>query len=94
MTGARPQEEIGGVFEVADLLGVSRTYVSGKIRYMPGFPGVFQQLRSGPVWRLAAVREWADEHWWPTHVRTPAADRGRLREAADALGQPITEQKG
>lgn len=82
------------MFEVADLLGVSRTYVSGKVRHMPGFPEVVQQLRSGPVWRMAAVREWADEHWWPTHTRT-ATDRGRLRKAADALGQPIdTERTG
>jgi hypothetical protein len=50
--------ELGGVTEVAAVLGVSKQRVAA-IRSRPNFPQPEARLAQGPVWDLAKVRRWA-----------------------------------
>ncbi len=53
-----PADEILGVSELAELLGVTKRTA---IRYSqrPDFPQPLARLASGPVWRRADVEAWA-----------------------------------
>jgi hypothetical protein len=50
--------DIGGVSEVAELLGVTRQRVAS-LRMRPGFPDPLAELAAGPIFDLDAVRRWA-----------------------------------
>lgn len=52
-------DELAGVFEVAQLLGVPRRTAA---RYVDreDFPEPFDRLATGRVWRRADVKEWAN----------------------------------
>ena len=45
---------LGGLKEVADRLGISRSSVSARRKH-PGFPKPLAELASGPVWDLAEI---------------------------------------
>ncbi|SKF61282.1 serine/threonine protein kinase [Mycobacteroides abscessus subsp. abscessus] len=49
---------LGGVTEVAELIGISRQRFAD-LRVRPDFPEPVAELASGPVWDLQAVRRWA-----------------------------------
>lgn len=50
---------LGGVTEVAELIGVSRQRFAD-LRARPDFPEPVAELASGPVWDIDAVRRWAE----------------------------------
>lgn len=50
--------DIGGVSEVAELLGVTRQRVAS-LRARPGFPDPVVELSAGPIFDLDQVRRWA-----------------------------------
>ena len=71
---------MGGVTEVAELLGVSRQRLS-KLRERPDFPDPLGQLAQGPVWDLDAV-----EVWHGAGSRTSRAGRPTAADAARTFG--------
>jgi serine/threonine protein kinase len=50
--------DIGGAFEVADLLGVTRQRVAS-LRARPSFPEPLAELAAGPIFDLDEIRRWA-----------------------------------
>ena len=50
--------KIVGVYEIADLLGVTRQRVQQLIKHAD-FPAPAVTLRSGPIWLLTDVQDWA-----------------------------------
>lgn len=66
---------IGGVAELAQLLGVSRQRVTS-LRSRPGFPAPIAELAAGPIFDLRAVERWAS-----SARRTP----GRPRAATERV---------
>ena len=87
MFGVDEREVLLGVAEAADFLGVSKTRV-GALRDREWFPRPFQELASGPVWRLVDLKGF--EMTWD---RKPGPKRAResLREARKAAGMKIGE---
>lgn len=53
--------KLAGISEIAELLGVSRQR-AGQIAARKDFPKPADRIASGPVWRLAAVKQWAEKH--------------------------------
>jgi prophage regulatory protein len=54
-------EELMGVHEIAEMLGVSRQRVDEISRTHDAFPAPVATLRSGRVWARDAVELWARE---------------------------------
>lgn len=53
---------LGGVYEVAALLGVSRPALADRRRAAdPAFPAPLAELRCGPIWNLDDVDRYAAE---------------------------------
>jgi len=52
-------EELAGVAEIAEMLGVVRQYVHRLINEDPTFPEPVAELASGRVWKRADVEKWA-----------------------------------
>jgi predicted DNA-binding transcriptional regulator AlpA len=52
-------EELAGVAEIAEMLGVVRQYVHRLINEDPTFPEPVAELASGRVWRRRDVEVWA-----------------------------------
>jgi predicted DNA-binding transcriptional regulator AlpA len=52
-------EELVGVHEIAEMLGVSRQRVHAITRTHPDFPPPIAELASGRIWRRADVEAWA-----------------------------------
>lgn len=50
--------DLGGISEVAEILGVSRQRADVLSRY-EGFPAPVGRLKGGRVWDLVQVRAWA-----------------------------------
>jgi serine/threonine protein kinase len=71
---------MGGVTEVAELLGVSRQRLS-KLRERPDFPDPIGNLAQGAVWDLDVV-----EAWHGAGSRSSRAGRPKAAEAARTLG--------
>jgi serine/threonine protein kinase len=71
---------VGGVTEVAELLGVSRQRLA-KLRERADFPDPIGQLAQGAVWDLDAV-----EAWHGSSSRTSGPGRPKARVAARTLG--------
>lgn len=71
---------MGGVTEVAELLGVSRQRLS-KLRERPDFPDPIGTLAQGAVWDLDAV-----EAWHGAGSRTSRAGRPKAADTAKTLG--------
>lgn len=71
---------MGGVTEVAELLGVSRQRLS-KLRERPDFPDPIGNLAQGAVWDLDVV-----EAWHGSGSRTSRAGRPKAADAARTLG--------
>lgn len=71
---------MGGVSEVAELLGVSRQRVS-KLRERPDFPDPLGELAQGPIWDLEAIKRWHG-----SGLRQASAGRPRAEVAAGTLG--------
>jgi len=71
---------MGGVTEVAELLGVSRQRVA-KLRERPDFPDPLGELAQGPVWDLDAVQAWQG-----SGLRQSTAGRPRAEVVARTLG--------
>jgi serine/threonine protein kinase len=71
---------MGGVTEVAEMLGVSRQRVA-KLRGRPDFPDPLGELAQGPVWDLDAVQAWNG-----SGLRQSTAGRPRAEVAARTLG--------
>lgn len=55
---ASQSQDLGGVSEVAELLGVTRQRVAS-LRVRPGFPEPLAELAAGPIFDLESVRRWA-----------------------------------
>jgi chromosome partitioning protein len=55
---AQSDDELIGLFEVADLAGVSRTVVSNWRTRDPQFPEAVAELRSGPVFRTTQITKY------------------------------------
>lgn len=72
--------KMGGVSEVAEVLGISRQRVS-KLRERPDFPDPIGELAQGPIWDLEAV-----EGWHGSGLRQSSAGRPRAEVAARTLG--------
>lgn len=53
-------QDLVGVAEVADMLGVTRTRVS-QLASVSGFPEPVARLAAGPVWARDDVERWARE---------------------------------
>lgn len=53
-------EKLLGLSEVADLLGASRQAVGNWRQRREGFPRPVAELKSGPIWKQAAIVEWAE----------------------------------
>lgn len=51
-------DSLGGIAEVAELLGVSRQRVAS-LRSRPGFPAPLAELAAGPIFDLESVERWA-----------------------------------
>lgn len=85
--GLDEREVLLGVAEAAEFLGVSKTRV-GTLREQEWFPRPFQELASGPVWRLVDLKGF--EMAWD---RRPGPKRAKasLREARKAAGKKIGE---
>jgi serine/threonine protein kinase len=71
---------MGGMTEVAELLGVSRQRVA-KLRERPDFPDPLGELAQGPVWDLDALQSWNG-----SGLRQSSAGRPRADVAARTLG--------
>jgi eukaryotic-like serine/threonine-protein kinase len=79
---------MGGVTEVADLLGVSRQRLS-RLRERPDFPDPIGELAVGPIWDLDAVKEWNG-----SGSRQSSAGRPSASAAARTLGSRfVLEEK-
>lgn len=61
MTSVSRDLDLGGVSEVASLLGVSRQQVLN-LRSQSGFPAPLRVLSSGPIFDLTEIRAWAGAH--------------------------------
>lgn len=87
MFGVDEREVLLGVAEAAEFLGVSKTRV-GTLREQEWFPRPFQELASGPVWRLVDLKGFQ-----MTWDRKPGPKRAKesLREARKAAGMKIGE---
>lgn len=59
MTPVPDNDELLGLSEVADLLGVSRQSVGNWRQRRLGFPSPIAELKSGPIWRRHDIVEWA-----------------------------------
>jgi hypothetical protein len=68
----RETDELVGVTELAEMLGVTRQRAS-ELRTRPGFPAPIADLASGPVWKSSSLRRFVD-----TWERRP----GRPRKAS------------
>ncbi len=67
---------MGGVAEVAEILGVSRQRVA-KLRDRNDFPDPIGQIAQGPIWDLDEVEAWAGSDLRPSTGRPRAADAAR-----------------
>ncbi len=85
--GVDERDVLLGVAEAAEFLGVSKTRV-GTLRKQERFPRPFQELASGPVWRLVDLKGF--EMAWD---RRPGPKRTKesLREARKATGKKVGE---
>ncbi len=72
--------QMGGVTEVAELLGVSKQRVA-KLRERADFPTPLGELAQGPVWDLAVVASWNG-----SGLRQSGAGRPRAEVLARTLG--------
>jgi hypothetical protein len=71
----RDDEELLGVSEIAELLGVSRQRVS-ELRRRPGFPAPLAELAAGPVWKRTQLERFVAR--WPRRPGRPKARAGQL----------------
>lgn len=53
------QTKLVGLAELADMLGATRQTISNWRNRWPDFPSPVVELRSGPIWDLVIVEEWA-----------------------------------
>jgi len=96
---------LGGVSEVAVLLGVSRQQVT-KLRERPEFPSPMAEIASGPIWDLDELERWlssgvrrspgrpaADEHLVGSRfaLETPALGSGGFADVYRALDRKSGE---
>ncbi len=88
MFGVDEREVLLGVAEAAEFLGVSKTRV-GTLREQKWFPRPFQELASGPVWRLVDLKGF--EMAWNRKPGPKKRAKGSLREARKAAGMKIGE---
>ena len=70
-----------GVAEIADLFGVSRQAASNWRDRHTDFPRPAASLKSGPVWELPAILEWAHERQMQVK-----------QDKAEALGSSVTTE--
>src|SRR5579871_1873234 len=61
MSNDRTDLPIVGIAEIAELTGVSKQTVTNWRSRNSDFPTPIAQLRSGPVWHLKQIFEWATE---------------------------------
>jgi predicted DNA-binding transcriptional regulator AlpA len=52
-------EELAGMAEIAEMLGVVRQYVDRLTREDPTFPEPVAELAAGRVWKRADIVKWA-----------------------------------
>lgn len=71
---------MGGVTEVAELIGVSRQRLS-KLRERPDFPDPIGELAQGPIWDLEQVEAWSG-----SGLRRSASGRPPSKVASRTLG--------
>ncbi len=55
-------EDLVGVAEVAELLGVSRQRVNQLVRESSDFPDPIAVIAAGRIWERATIEEWATAH--------------------------------
>jgi predicted DNA-binding transcriptional regulator AlpA len=67
-------EQLVGLAEVADLLGVSKRTAS-RYANRPDFPDPIGRLRAGPVWRKSDIERWRDDNLPLTVGRPPSTPR-------------------
>ncbi len=51
--------ELVGIFEIAEMLGITRQRVDAIVRTHPDFPKPVAELRAGRIWRRDDVEAWA-----------------------------------
>ncbi len=51
--------EVGGVFEIAEMVGVAPDTVQQWIKRYGDFPEPWRKVRSGRLWALPVVQAWA-----------------------------------
>lgn len=78
---------LGGVTEVAELIGVSRQRFAD-LRVRPDFPEPVAELASGPVWDIAAIRRWSESGARRGPGR-PAKDERVVGERFVLDGEPL-----
>jgi predicted DNA-binding transcriptional regulator AlpA len=55
-------DDLVGVAEIADLLGISRQRVNRIVQTHTDFPSPIAELTAGRIWRQSAIEEWAASH--------------------------------
>jgi predicted DNA-binding transcriptional regulator AlpA len=66
--------ELAGLAEVAEIFGVTKR-TAWNYTQRDDFPEPVDRLASGPIWRLADIERWKDEHRPPLPPgRPPAGD--------------------
>lgn len=82
-----------GLAEMADLFGVTKQVLSNWRSRKATFPQPIAELKSGPVWSLAAVTEWAELEGL-TLAQDPAEDAFRRRSGRSAQVAALMNMKG
>jgi chromosome partitioning protein len=78
-------DDLLGLSEVAELLGVSRQTVSNWRQRREGFPAPIADLKSGPIWRRGAIIEWAETNGMPIAEPAPSAPPGIQQRAGTTV---------
>lgn len=84
----RPTEQLVGVSEIAEQLGVSKQRVS-ELRGKKGFPAPIAELAAGPVWKRSALERFVSE-WERRPGRPPSRSLGEAMRKLDAILKDTT----
>src|SRR4051812_37967952 len=83
--------ELVGLAEVSQMLSVSKQAVANWRARQTGFPAPVAELKSGPVWRVDEIVDWAEEQNLAVQPSTPIGDNGQVRRG---LTVAVVNMKG
>jgi chromosome partitioning protein len=84
------EEELVGVSEAADMLGVTRQTVANWRTRRPDFPAPIAELRSGPIWNRSKVLEWAGEN----EIELATSESPASSESGEMVTVAVVNMKG